>query len=451
MQLFGFGAPKNYLGVDLGTSSIKIVELQSKSGRAQLLTYGYVEQPTDVVRSSSASMEQKIIDIVKAIYRDSRMSSKKVIAALPSFSVFNSIISLPEMGKKELTQAIHWEAKKFIPLPINEMMLDWKIISPAEKKEIKKKILVKDNLTQLAKEKAKDNLSAANSIDPNLPIQTYAAARSSAQPNKLLSPTSNHSDNSNPPALTDLNSGHNSPVTSVDKFLNLKKIFNLHKNQAASREDKKNIKILLTAAPKTLVERYIHIFQSAGLELLKLETESFALERSLISGNFSPVIVIDIGSLSTDIAIIDNGIPILTRSIDVGGATITKAVMTSLNIDEQRAEQFKRDIGFSASGSGDLPEIIKATINPIINEVKYSLDIYLSQADNSNKVIDKIVLTGGSAFLPELPKYLNKLLDIKTIIGDPWDKVVYPLELKPVLQNLGPRFSVAVGLAMREI
>jgi len=75
----------------------------------------------------------------------------------------------------------------------------------------------------------------------------------------------------------------------------------------------------------------------------------------------------------------------------------------------------------------------------------------LSQSSNNNKSLDKIILTGGSAFLPDLTTYFSKLLDIKVIIGDPWDKIVYPLELKPVLQQLGPRFSVAVGLAMREI
>jgi len=50
-----------------------------------------------------------------------------------------------------------------------------------------------------------------------------------------------------------------------------------------------------------------------------------------------------------------------------------------------------------------------------------------------------------------LVNYLSKLLDMKVVIGDPWDRVVYPLELKPVLSELGPRLAVAVGLAMREI
>ena len=60
-------------------------------------------------------------------------------------------------------------------------------------------------------------------------------------------------------------------------------------------------------------------------------------------------------------------------------------------------------------------------------------------------------MTGGSAFLPSLPEYLAELLNIQVIVGDPWDRIVYPLDLKPALQEVGPRMSTAVGLAMRDI
>lgn len=386
-------AKKSYLGVDLGTSAVKIVELQDKGGRAVLLTYGYVEQPTDIIRASSREMEEKIVNIIKDIHKKSRMTSNRVVAALPSFSVFSSIISLPAMNKKDLAKAVQWEAKKFIPLPIEEMTLDWKVV-------------------------------------PSRPLVKSAAplATPSAVPNPQ----------------TPIN---HEPVSFLAKLRGQTKTKTPTPDNAAG---KNNVKILLTAAPKKIVERYIRIFRSAALELISLETESFALERSLYGNDPTPIMVIDIGAVSTNISIVESSIPILTRSIDVGGTSITKAIMTSLNVDLERAEQFKRDIGFSALGPGGLPETIKNTINPIVNEVKYSLDIYLSQAGGQNK-IEKIILTGGSAFLPELVNYLAKLLEMKVIIGDPWDRIVYPLELKPVLSELGPRFAVAVGLAMREI
>ncbi len=389
---------KSYLGIDLGTSAIKIVELQNKNGRAVLLTYGYVEQPTDIVRSSSSEMEERIVEIVKSICQKSRTTSKKVIAALPSFSVFTSIISLPAMKKKDLHQAIKWEAKKFIPLPIEDMVLDWKIVPPEGSQHT---------------------------------AQTPKADHKSEKKDESKKEGSDKEEDSSSNPLSKLFKKDHS-----DKETKLKK------------EDQ-NLKILLTAAPKTLVERYLRIFKSAGLEIVSLETESFALERSLQGGDPAPVMIIDIGAVSSDIVVINNGIPILNRSIDVGGVTITKAIMSSLNVDITRAEQFKRDIGFSDLGEDNLPNVIKTSISPIINEIKYCLDIYLSQAGTNN--IEKIILTGGSSWLPDLAKHLSKILDVKVIIGDPWDRVVYPLELKPVLKELGPRFSVAVGLAMREM
>lgn len=445
MDLFGF--KKSYIGVDLGTSAIKMVELQNKGGRALLLTYGYSEQPTDIIRSSSTEMEDKIIKIIKGIYSKSRMSSKKVIAALPSFSVFSSIINLPLMNKKDLAQAVQWEARKFIPLPIEEMTLDWKIIPPppAPAKEA----------AQPKNEARPDKPAEASpSLEPSSPAPPVEPAKSSLSPGAKIADLAKKTDQPASPDSARPQGKPDAPSLSNPGAL-FSKMFHRQKKDAGPHQNitgagkKNNIKILLTAAPKNLVEKYIRIFKAADLELLSLETEAFALERSLSGGDPAPIMIIDIGAVSSDVSIIDNGIPILTRSIDVGGVAITKSVMTSLNVDLARAEQFKRDIGFSASGPGDLPEIIKSTINPIINEVKYCLDIYLSQGSLGG--LEKIILTGGSAFLPELITYFTKLLDIKVIIGDPWDRVIYPLELKPVLTELGPRFTIAVGLAMREI
>ena len=53
--------------------------------------------------------------------------------------------------------------------------------------------------------------------------------------------------------------------------------------------------------------------------------------------------------------------------------------------------------------------------------------------------------------MPGLVEYLSKIININVIIGDPWARVSYPVDLKPLLHEIGPRMSVAVGLAMREI
>lgn len=355
-----FTKRKSYLGIDIGTASIKVVELAAGSGHIpRLVTYGRAEYTGDTTKVDAERDIQRIVATLKAICQQAHTTSKKVAAALPTFAVFSSVITLPTMSEKELAAAIRWEARKFVPLPLEEMILDWKY------------------------------LGEPFTVQNNEP-------------------------------------------------------------SAGATKVKTHIRVLLTAAPQNLVKKYLTIFRQSDLELLSLETEAFALERSLVGGSHEIIMIVDLGAVTTDICIIENGIPILNRSIDVGGLTITKAIANSLNIDIKRAEQFKRDIGLNtgSAAAGGIPTTIENTISPVINEIKYNFSLYQSQ---SNRPIEKIILTGGSSFLPMLPEYLENLFQIKVYIGDPWARVSYPVELKPVLDEIGPQFASAIGLAMRQL
>ena len=90
-----FASKESYLGVDIGTASIKIVELSSFNGRPRLMTYGYADIATDIVHSKSEENQIKIVNSLKNVVAKSRVGTNLAIAALPTFSVFNSIITLP--------------------------------------------------------------------------------------------------------------------------------------------------------------------------------------------------------------------------------------------------------------------------------------------------------------------------------------------------------------------
>lgn len=390
-----FSSPKeSYLGVDIGTASIKVVELESFNAKPRLITYGYSEIATDIIRSKTQENHQKIIESLKKIVSSCKAGTALCNAALPTFSVFNSIISLPSMPEKDLASAVKWEAKKYVPLPLEEMILDWQIIREG-------------------------NINRENALKFN-PKKTGDGKESFM--GSLFKPK----DKKNQQDEKDS-----------------KKIENSQKSN--------NIRVLVTAAPKNLVSRYLSIFKAAGLKLLSLETEAFALSRSLIGQDNSILMVVDFGSITTDICVIEGGVPVLNRSIDLGGLTITKAIAFSLNVTMERAEQFKRDFGICLNiedvGKG-VNKTISSAIGPIINEIKYVFDLYQNQ---SNVTVEKIVLSGGSALLNNFDKYLEKLFNKPVVIGNPWDRVIYPEELKPALEEVGPRMSVAIGLAMRDI
>ena len=164
--------------------------------------------------------------------------------------------------------------------------------------------------------------------------------------------------------------------------------------------------------------------------------------------------VIDIGSARTNISVIEKGIPFLNRSVATGGINITQTISKTLGIPVDQAENMKRDIRAmqAFAQASDISPILNSLLKPVIDEIRYSFGQYQEQKENGqNKRIDKIILTGGSALLPKLPEFITSLMNVNAYLGDPWARVVYPLDLRPVLDELGPRFSVAIGCAMRDI
>lgn len=366
-----FSSKISYLGVDIGTSSVKVVELANENGRPRLLTYGFTEKKMAEGALNTAPEPADVARAIVDILGKSRASSKKAITALPNFSVFTSILTLPYLSKKELPAAISWEAKKIIPTPLEEIILDWKIIEEIEPR------------AEGAPDGQPDSPQAAQS---------------------------------------------------------LKRIFS---------RPHKNLKILLTGANKKLVKRYIDIFHQADLSLLSLETESFALIRSLVGDDKSTVMIIDLGATSSSIVVADGGVPVLTRSMELGGLALTRAISTSLNINLERAEQFKQDLSIDQETADNaLPGTVEKAFDPILKEIIFTVNLYQGQHD---KKIEKIILTGGTSLLGHLSAYLETALKINTYVGDPWARVIYPVELRPVLDRLGARFAVAIGLAMRNI
>lgn len=342
---------QSFLGVDLGMSGIKLVELANEKNRARLQTYAYVEIPA----KDRAYFEdtQKTGELLKKVAARAKCTTKKAVSALPAPSVFSSIISVAAVKDKEFEAAVYAQAKKLVPIPIEEVVIDYKKVEMNEE------------------------------------------------------------------------SG-----------------------------GKKVNRVLITAAPKTLVARYAEIFKKAELELTSLETEVFALVRALIGKDRSTMMIVDIGSERTNIMVIERGIPFLTRSIATGGAAITGNIAKTLGLSFADADSMKKDIRSlqAFAPAGEIKPILEVLLKPIADEVRYTFNLYQEQAqDGKPKKVDKIILTGGSVLLPNLPEFMTELLNVNAYLGDPWARVIYPPGLRPILDDIGSRFSVALGCAMRDI
>ena len=141
--------PKKFLGIDIGTSFIKIAEISRFGHRRKLENYGSLaskvlyEKPFRTFEKSTLLLSSEDISrAIRAVIKEAKIKSRQVAFSIPDFSTFFTNFELPPMSKEELNQAIRFEARQHIPLPLNEVTLDWQIIEDRASKEKKENIRV---------------------------------------------------------------------------------------------------------------------------------------------------------------------------------------------------------------------------------------------------------------------------------------------------------------------
>lgn len=372
MGLFGKKQSKSFLGVDIGASSIKVVEFEAKKGRPILMTYGYAEIPVEEAGETLFDQPKRTGDLLARVCKEAGTKSISAMAALPTSRVFATILSLPDGKDARAKQAaVDAEVGKLSPLPLSEMIIQTTYLDEEKKTEKGKK------------EKKEEKVV----VEP--------------------------------------------------------------------KGKQKQFRAMVTGSAKTFIQKYIEIFKAAKLNLQAIDTESLALVRALVGKDKGAIMVIDIGSQRTTLMIVEKGIPFVSRSIQLGGDTVTRAIMAQMSLGEEDAERIKRDLGtVSATGSGltgGLPKVLEALMLPLVNEIHFAFQLYAGMELAQIKKVEKIILTGGSSHLPRLTEYLSQTLNLNVYRGDPWARVLFPQDLSSVLEEIGPRMSVAVGLAMREL
>ena len=130
-----FKKETSVLGIDIGSSSIKVVQIKKKRGRAVLETYGELAlgpyASTEVGRAVSLQND-KLIEAVKDILREAKTTTLECGTALPLSSSLITFITVPPVPEKQLAEVVAIEARKYIPVPLNEVLLDF---SPIPKEE----------------------------------------------------------------------------------------------------------------------------------------------------------------------------------------------------------------------------------------------------------------------------------------------------------------------------
>jgi type IV pilus assembly protein PilM len=344
------------VGIDIGSSSIKIVEVKKKNERAILHTYGEIALgpygDVEIGRATRLSAD-RIVEALRDVINESRISTRVGALSIPMSSSMVSIFQMPKMGRNQLAEMIPIEARKYIPVPISEVSIDWFII-------------------------------------PKSPDAETTEAE--------------------------------------DKF----------------------VEAMVVAIHNDVLNDFSQIVSNAELQAPFFEVEMFSTIRSVIdSTENDPVMIIDVGASATKVYISERGVIRDSHIIPKGSQKITLSTAETLGVDVNFAEKLKRNFGKNDEAQDKvLANSIDWVFDPLFGDIK---NIILAFQRKHKKVVSKAILTGGGSLLNGLTDRATKKLEIQVEAGDPFSKIEAPAFLDQVLKETGGSFSVAIGLALRQL
>ena len=122
-------ANKTVLGLDIGSSSVKITQLKATKRGYQLLNFGHMQLPQESIVDGSIMNSSAVVDAIREVLASKKIKQKNTAVSVSGHSVILKKISLPVMTHDELEESIQWEAEQYIPFDINDVYLDVTILN----------------------------------------------------------------------------------------------------------------------------------------------------------------------------------------------------------------------------------------------------------------------------------------------------------------------------------
>ena len=123
-------AAKNAVGLDIGTSSIKMAHLKETAKGSQLLAFDTIMLPPDTIKDGVFLNAPVLVQRLQELFQQNKVRERRVAISLSGHSVIIKKIALPEMSASELDEQIQWEAEQYIPFDIKDVNVDYEIVNP---------------------------------------------------------------------------------------------------------------------------------------------------------------------------------------------------------------------------------------------------------------------------------------------------------------------------------
>ena len=337
---------KPLFGLDIGFSSIKVMQLERASKKKVLVTgYGVTQFDKGIMDDCVIVDPIGLAKVTQSMFRNDivgEINTKRVAMAIPATKTYNRAVTLPKLSKKDLQEAIDNEVDQYIPMNSDELYIDYEVL--AEK-----------------------------------------------------------------PNGTD---------------------------------------ILIVASPRKLVDSYMDFARLVGFEVANIETTIAADSRLFFEAeaNDIPTVLIDFGSISSDITIYDKSL-VVTGTVPGGGDTFTDLIANKLSVTEREADLIKTKYGLSLSKKQkEISEALEPILSQITKEIRRVIRYYEERSDEGKK-IGQIVALGGGANMPGLSDYLTSGLRLPVRLCDPWQVLTFG-NLQPPNSSQKSMYITAAGLAL---
>lgn len=209
---------------------------------------------------------------------------------------------------------------------------------------------------------------------------------------------------------------------------------------------------LLVAALKESVNNNVAATLSAGLRPVQVDLVPFAVTRALapLRTARGRDVLVDIGADSTDVVVVDNGVPLFVRIITNGGDDVTRAIATKLGWSPEQAEQAKRAVGMGGpmTRAEDRPvlEIVYEVVGELLSNIRNTIAYYTSA--HPEQPPQRILLTGGGARLLGLATALQETAGLSVVMADSPVGSNAKKARKGAPQASTDAFTTAYGLAL---
>ncbi len=354
----------SFLGIDIGSSAIKVVQIKKKNGKAVLETYGAIalgpygnSDIGSVTNLQTDAIVQALIDVMK----ESNVTIRSGILSIPSSSSLIFTLTLPDkITEDKLSSIIPIEARKYIPVPIAEVTLDWFVLPKTSES------------------------SENNTLNQSEPQKTIEI----------------------------------------------------------------KTEVLVVAIHNDTLTRYQEILKKTEIHSDAFEMEIFSNIRSSFSHDLAPILLIDFGASKTKLSIVEEGIVHVFHVVNRGGADITKNIASALSTSFSEAEKLKRSVGLDLNSNPEVADIVKLSIEYIFSDAN---NVVFAYQKKYNKNISKVILTGGGSLIKGLMEKSVSNFHTDVVYSNPFSRTEAPAFLSKILEISGPEFSVAVGLALRQL